>query len=138
MEFRDQEWSNGVGELDGMKCLVRRNESLLKYDRAARPFVLMVSLVYENIDPEGFPTDESELNLADFAEESIADLFAEEFDAWFGMSVTSDGTRDLFFFLPSSVSDEKLEEAINSVEPPLDYDFFITEDAEWVPYELMA
>ena len=138
MEFRDQEWSDGVSELDGMKCLVRRNVSLLKYDRAARPFVLMVSLVYENIDSEGFPTDESELNLADFAEELIADLFSEEFDAWFGMSVTSDGTRDLFFFLPSSVDDEKLEEAINSVEPPLDYDFFITEDGEWVPYERMA
>lgn len=138
MEFRDQEWTNGVSELDGMKCLVRRNESLLKYDRAARPFVLMVSLVYENVDPEGFPTDDAELNFADFAEESIADLFAEEFDAWFGMSVTSDGTRDLFFFLPSSATDEKLEEAINAIDPPLDYDFFITEDAEWVPYELMS
>lgn len=138
MQYRDQEWTNAEGELEGMKCLVRRNVSLLKYDRAARPFVLMVSLIYELTDDDGLPTDEAELIWGDETEEAIADWFAAHHDGWFGMAVTSDGTRDLFMFLPSMLKDQDIEEAINSTSPTLDYDFFITEDPDWVPYEMMG
>jgi hypothetical protein len=48
--------------------------------------------------------------------------------------VTSEGTRDLFFFVSQLPGDEDVDRLIQSVALEVDYRFELLHDPEWRPY----
>ena len=138
MNYKQQEWSSAHGTLGGKRTYMRKNASLLPVDKAQFPHVVIVNLIYREVREDGLPAADEELSRLDATEESVADQLQAAFGALFGLIVTSDGTRDLFFFLPEPESDDAIEAVIESCEPRVGYDFSMHEDPSWEPYvELM-
>ena len=48
--------------------------------------------------------------------------------------MTTDGTRDLFLFLPGHPDDADVAELLDSCSLPVDYDFALRHDPEWKVY----
>jgi hypothetical protein len=138
VDFRTQEWVNGSGELGGWVAYLRKNVSLTPKMQRARPHALIINLVYQHQGNDGLPCDDEELRQFDEMEEAIASCFVAECDACFAMVVTSNGTRDLFLFLPKLPSESDVGQRIQSVMPTVNFDFSLHHDPDWRPYhELM-
>ncbi len=133
-DYKQAEWVNAEGPLQGHKTFLRKNVSLLKTAKEEFPYVVIVYLLYQHRDSDGMPTCRSELENLDATEEAIATRMERTFDALFGLVVTSDGTRDLFFFLPAESDGNNVEDAIQDAEPSVDYDFSVRHDSLWQPY----
>jgi hypothetical protein len=132
--YKHDEWINAKGSVQGHRAHLRKNVSLLETVKAQFPHVIMVNLAYEDVAADGMPADHTELENLDTTEESIADQMLTVFGALFGLVVTSDGTRDLFFFLPTRQTEDAIEAAIDATAPSVDYDFSIHHDPLWQPY----
>jgi len=132
--YKQQEWINGGGSIGGKRAYVRKNLSLRETATEQFPHVVIVNLAYEDLSPEGLPASGVELSNMDETEESIADRMSDVFGALFGLIVTSDGTRDLFFFLPMPPGDDAIQDAIDDATPSVDYDFSVHDDPLWRPY----
>lgn len=139
MPYKQDEWTNASGELSGNTAYVRRNVSLTDNERASRPYVLVLTLIFDDVDEDGMPSTDEALTAADLMEQRLADQFVADHDALFGMIVTSDGTRDLFLFLGRELSEPEIERAIQAAEPDMDFDFDLEHDPQWqVYYDLAA
>jgi hypothetical protein len=103
-----------------------------------RPVAVIVNLVYQGVSDSGLPDDEQELTLMDQFEEQLADRLEQSLDAVFALAVTSDGTRDLFFYVSAPPSEDDLEDLISSLEPPVNFDFSFHQDPDWHPYTTLA
>lgn len=136
--FREARWTSSRGTFEGKAALVRRNASCTQPQRKARPVILIVNLVFQGLADDEIPSDSEELHRADDTEERIADRLEARRDALFIMAVTSDGTRDLFFALPSTVPDAEIEHLIEECKPSVDYGFSLHDDPEWAPYAHMG
>ena len=132
--YKNDEWLNAQGSVQGRRAYVRKNVSLLNTAKAEFPWVVIVNLAYQPRDEDGMPAYQSELENLDATEESVADQMHKAFGALFGLVVTSDGTRDLFFFLPHAPHEDALQTAIEAADPSVDYDFFVRDDPDWRPY----
>ena len=132
--YKADSWVNAHGPLGGAAAHVRKNVSLSIADAPRFPFTLLVSLIYHSKAPDGLPADEGELLRLDRSEEAVADRLCEDLGARFALCVTSGGTRDLFFFNQESVSEEAVDELIQSADPEVDYDVSIISDPTWGPY----
>lgn len=133
-DYRTDDWINAEGTIGAKKAFVRKNASLQEVSKADFPYVLMVNLAYANATPDGLPADEGELAALGHTEEGIADRLQSQFGARFGLVVTGEATRDLFFFLPTAPDEKELETAIISSEPTVYWDFAIRHDPAWQPY----
>ena len=71
----------------------------------------------------------------DRTEQGVADRFCNGHGALFGLVVTSDGTRDIFLFLPQRPDDACVDAEIQGANPEVDYSFEIIHDPAWRPYE---
>ena len=111
-DYKQQEWISGHGTLGGKRSYLRKNVSLEHADKTQFPHVVIVNLVYRQVREDGLPAAEEELSRLDATEESVADQMQAAFGALFGLIVTSDGTRDLFFLLREPESDDAMEAVI--------------------------
>jgi hypothetical protein len=136
-DFQNQKWENAHGVVGGQAALVRRNISLADVPRNSHPYTLFVSLLYGSRNEDGFPSDEDELSRLDRTEEVIAEKFWAQHQALFGLTITSDGTRDLFLFLPRSIDEDVADALIQELDPEVDYDFQILKDPRWEPYDIL-
>ena len=132
--YKQDEWINAKGSVQGRPAYIRKNISLLNTVKAGFPHAIIVNLAYQRRDNDGMPIYQSELENLDATEESIADQMHQSFRALFGLVVTSDGTRDLFFFLPAVPDEDAIQEALDAAEVSVDYDFSVHGDPEWRPY----
>ena len=134
MSFTDDAWTNAVATIAGQGAFIRRNVSLMDADRRSHPVVLIISLFFKSFGEDGLPNDDEELTRADMTEEAIAKEFERAHDAWFGLVVMSDASRDVFLFLPNRLPDGVIEAGIMRTEPRVDFDFDAVVDPEWQPY----
>jgi hypothetical protein len=135
LDYKLQEWVNARGRIGGHQANVRKNVSLAKVAREKYPYTLLLSLIYRARAADGTPSDGEEWQRLDRTEETAAEKFCREQGALFGLVVTSDGTRDVFFFLPKPLEEAVVEAVIQSSNPEVDYHFEIIHDPEWKPYE---
>jgi hypothetical protein len=133
-DYKADRWINGERPLAGRVALIRKNVSLSNARKADYPTLLMVSLVYHDIREDGLPGARNELVRLDNTEEMIADHFCARYGAQFALCVTSNGTRDLFLFLPRRPSEQEIATDIESCSPSVDYDFGLRNDPEWRPF----
>jgi hypothetical protein len=134
-DYKAHSWINARGPFGGHQANVRKNVSLADVSRHEYPYTLLLSLIYSNRAADGTPSDSGEWQRLDRTEERIADRFCIEHGALFGMVVTSDGTRDVFLFLPESLDDSAVDAVIQSATPEVDYRFEIIHDPAWIPYD---
>jgi hypothetical protein len=132
--YKSQPWINAHGHLAGHAAHLRKNVGLRSVDFAAFPHLVLVSLLYRGLSPDGQPASPEEWARLDGTEERIADAMWDRYRAHFALIVTSNGRRDLFFFLAAPASDAETDELIQSIEPNVDYEFSFVHDAEWRPY----
>ena len=133
-DYRSAIWEISHGQLDEKPAVVSRNTELESAQRADRPYTLLVSLEFAQLDGDRLPNDAAEIEAVEAAEEDLADLFVDDCGGWYGLHVTSDGTRDFFFFLPEKPEDSQVEDAIDQLGVEFEYDFWIEHDPEWLPY----
>jgi len=136
-DYKSDRWVNGEKQFRGRIALIRKNVSLQSVKKSDYPELLLVTLVFHQVTPEGLPSSGAELDRLDNTEEVIADQVCSRYDAQFAMCVTTNGTRDLFFFLPSLPTEKELAKAIDACEPAVDYDFTLHHDPNWKPYVTM-
>ena len=134
MNYKRQPWTNATGTFAGHAAHVRRNVGLEDEASQQFPYTVLVSLAYTERSPTGQPCDEDELCRLDETEELIGDAMESRLGALFALCVTSDGTRDLFFFVSEMPTDARIEQLIESIEPRVKYSFERLHDPEWHPY----
>jgi hypothetical protein len=134
-DYKSEQWINGRGPFSGHQAYVRKNVSLAAVPRSKYPFTLLLSLIYRSSAPDGTPCESGELKRLDRTEEAVADRFCNEHGALFGLVVTSDGTRDIFLFLPQRLAEDCADAVIQAANPEVDYSFEIIHDPAWRPYE---
>ena len=132
--YTSDEWMNGEQSLGGETALVRKNASLSNVRRLNYPYELIVHLVYEEMQDEGLPGSQEELELLDRNEEVIANHFCEQFDAKFALCVTSNGVRDQFLYLPRHLREDEIAIELESLSLSVDYDFGIRRSPDWGIY----
>ncbi len=138
MDYKSQPWVNGHGHVGAYPAFVRKNVGLASIDSAAFPHLALVSLLYREVAADGRPADGDEWARLDSTEERLADAMQSRFGACFALCVTSDGSRDLFFFLSTAITEEEADDLVQSIRPAVDYEIAIIYDPEWRPYrELM-
>lgn len=137
-DYRTDRWINARGHFGGHFAYLRKNVSLADVSRREFPYTLFLSLIYINKAANGTPSSSGEWQRLDRTEEKIADKFCIEHGALFAVSVTSNGTRDVFLFLPQSLEDSAAEALIQSAAPEVDYRFEIIQDPAWIPYDRVA
>ena len=138
VDYKSQPWMNAHGQVAGRPAFVRKNVGLLSIDSAAFPHLALVSLLYRDVAADGRPADGDEWARLDSTEERIADAMQDRLGACFALCVTSGGSRDLFFFLSTAITDEEADGLIQAIRPSVDYEIGIVYDPEWRPYrELM-
>jgi hypothetical protein len=98
----------------------------------------LIYLVFRYKGVEGLPTYRSELDAADQFEEKVAREIESTFNGVFALAVTHDGTRVLFFWMPAAVDESVIEQTLESLSPPIDFDFGIQHDPKWAPYHSMG
>lgn len=135
--YKSGRWVNGHGVLRGCKAFIRKNVSASVIRKAEYPALLLVSLIYHEKAADGLPGSAEELSRLDEAEETVADRLCERHHAQFALCVTTDGTRDLFLFLPQRPDDDEVARLLDSCSLPVDYDFAMQHDPGWRPYMTM-
>jgi hypothetical protein len=133
-DYKRDRWVNGDGVLGGRATFVRKNVSLCQTRKTDFPTVLLVSLIYHEVAPDGLPASSEELDRVDRTEEAIADHFCSKYDALYALCVTTNGTRDLFLFLPRRPIEQELATDFEACSPSVDYDFSLRHDPEWRPF----
>lgn len=128
-------WLTGEQVLDGKRAAVRKNVSLLGMRQSDFPYELMVNLAYEDVRSDGLPGSQEEIQLLDNNERLVAEYFTRQYNAKFALTVTSDGVRDQFLYLPSSIEEDVLEQAFSELGLTVDYDFGIRECEDWSIYD---
>ncbi len=132
--YKDQRWVTGSGVLSGKPARVRKNVSLVGFDTRTAPYLVLVTLVYKELDLEGFPVDADEALALDETEVRLADALEKNFKAHFAMAITSGGARDLFFFHPDATTDTTADALVQLIEPAVDYEISLVHDPIWRPY----
>jgi len=133
-DFRTDEWINGERLLGDDVALIRKNVSISNIRKEDYPFELIVSMLYEELQEEGLPGTEEELELLAENEEVIADYFCKHHGAIFAMCVTSDGARDLFLFVKKKLSNSEIEHSLAASSPTIDYQFNLRSSPDWGVY----
>lgn len=133
--YKNDEWISGTGVIGGRPASIRKNVSLSTVRKTDYPCLLLVSLIYLKKGLDGLPASSEELYRLNDIEEQIADHFCEHYRALLAMCITSDGTRDIFLFLPKAPSEEQLEIEFSNFVLAMDYDFALRQDPLWQPYQ---
>jgi len=137
MRYKTAQWLNAEGKLDGSKAVLRKNLSAGEA-KPTKPTVIMLTIIVTQTNQLSLPANDAELNALDAVEEQVADLFCQTFAAEFALTVTCDGTRDLFFYTAKVPSDNEIENEMAHLNLTYDYDFVVQEDANWDPYEILC
>jgi hypothetical protein len=132
--YKSQPWINAHGQLGGHPAHLRKNVGLRSADHASYPHLVLVSLLYRGVAGDGQSATPEEWARLDETEERIADAMCARFAAHFALIVTSNGRRDLFFFLAAPAGDAETDALIQSIEPSVDYELSFVYDPEWRPY----
>ncbi len=136
-DYKAQQWITGIGSLGGRRAQLRKNAGLLTFDGAEAPYLLLVTLTYTNLGGDGRPSDEAESARLDASEVRIADALQAHFGAYYALCITSNGTRDLFFFHAAPTNGEAADGVVKAAGPTVGYELTLVYDPEWRPYNGM-